>query len=75
MCFPRTPPVPLIVTASSFDPAAVRPSREARMIAATVALDYLTALALICVALGFLGWARRRCADLRGTRLPPMRLL
>jgi hypothetical protein len=45
------------------------------MIAATVALDYLTALALICVALGFLGWARRRCADLRGTRLPPMRLL
>lgn len=45
------------------------------MVPVVVALDYLTAIALMCVALGVLAWARRKCADLRGHRLPPMRLL
>lgn len=45
------------------------------MIAATAAFNFLLAMALICVVMGGLAWARRKCADLRGHRLPPMRLL
>lgn len=37
-------------------------------------LDLFTAFALICLALGWLAWVRRKCADWRGRRLPPMRI-
>ena len=49
--------------------------REAHMQAAAAALDYLTALVLIGLAVACLGWVKRHCANLRGHRLPPMRLL
>lgn len=45
------------------------------MQAATAAFNFLLAMALICVALGGLAWARRKCADWRGHRLPPTRWL
>lgn len=40
-----------------------------------LALAHFALLAVLCLAIGAARWIQRKGADLRGRRLPPMRIL